>query len=134
MWAIPHVCGDPDALSDTGLSAMSVPDFIAGFMYGMTGDNHLAEIEACYQGGAQIATDSQTAIADFKSGNYFKAIKDAGKAWNEIGSAMSTCKGMGDDIAAIESWAQIFTHPTELASTVAKHWLLHGSQIKKDIA
>lgn len=27
-------------------------DFLAGFMYGMTGDNNLTEIEACYQGGA----------------------------------------------------------------------------------
>ena len=28
--------------------AMAVPDWIAGFIYGMTGDNHLTEIEACY--------------------------------------------------------------------------------------
>ena len=114
--------------------AMAVPDFIAGFMYGMTGDNHLSEIEACYQGGEQIVTDSQTAIADFKSGNYFKGIQDAGKAWNEVSSAMTTCQGMDDDVAAIEAWAQIFTHPTELSKTVAKHWLMHGSQIKADIA
>ena len=113
---------------------MAVPDFIAGFMYGMTGDNHLAEIEACYQGGEQIVTDSQVAIADFESGNYFKGIQDAGKAWNEVSSAMTTCQGMDDDVAAIEAWAQIFTHPTELSKTVAKHWLMHGSQIKADIA
>ena len=29
-------------------NAMSIPDFIAGFIYGMTGDNDLQEIEACY--------------------------------------------------------------------------------------
>ena len=46
------------AASASALDAMSIPDFIAGFMFGMTGDNHLAEIEACYQGGEQIATDS----------------------------------------------------------------------------
>jgi hypothetical protein len=28
--------------------AMAIPDFIAGFIYGMTGDNDLVEIEACY--------------------------------------------------------------------------------------
>ena len=122
------------ASSASAFDAESIPDFIAGFIYGMTGDNHLAEIEACYKGGEQIVTDSQTAIADFEAGNYFKGITDAGKAWNEIGSAMSTCQGMDDDIAAIESWAQIFTHPTELSKTVAKHWLLHGNQIKGDIA
>ena len=36
------------AASASAFDAMAVPDFIAGFMYGMTGDNHLAEIEACY--------------------------------------------------------------------------------------
>ena len=41
---------------------------------------------------------------------------------------------MDADIASIEAWAQIFTNPTELASTVAKRWLFHGSQIKADIA
>jgi hypothetical protein len=29
---------------------MAIPDFIAGFIYGMTGDNDLVEIEACYHG------------------------------------------------------------------------------------
>merc|ERR1712218_376511 len=86
----------------------------------MTGDNHLTEIEACYQGGEQIVTDSQTAISDFTSGNFFKGIKDAGTVWNEVGGAMTTCKGMDDDISAIESWATIFTEPTKLASTVGK--------------
>ena len=28
--------------------AVAYPDFAAGFIFGMTGDNHLSEIEACY--------------------------------------------------------------------------------------
>ena len=115
-------------------SAMAVPDFIAGFIYGMTGDNDLTEIEACYQGGDQIVTDVKTAVADFNSGNMFAGLKEMGVAWNEVGSAMTTCQGMDDDIQAIEQWATIFTHPTELAKTVGKNWLLHGRKIKKDIA
>ena len=39
------------AASASAFDAMAVPDFVAGFIYGMTGDNHLSEIEACYQGG-----------------------------------------------------------------------------------
>ena len=31
------------------LDPMALPDFIAGFVYGMTGDNDLVEIEACFQ-------------------------------------------------------------------------------------
>ena len=121
------------AASATAFDAKSIPEFIAGFMYGMTGDNNLTEIEACYQGGQQIVTDSQTAVADMKAGDYFKGIKDAGTVWNELHSAMSTCQGMDDDVAEIEAWAQIFKQPTTLAKTVAKHWLLHSKKIKADI-
>lgn len=41
---------------------------------------------------------------------------------------------MGDDIAAIESWAQIFTNPAELAATISKHYLLHKKEISADIS
>lgn len=41
-------------------------DFIAGFVYGMTGDNHLTEIEACYQGGQLMAQEIEYGIADIK--------------------------------------------------------------------
>lgn len=41
---------------------------------------------------------------------------------------------MSDDVAAIESWAQIFTNPTELAKTLSKHYLFHKDQIKTDIS
>ena len=121
------------AASATAFDAKSVPEFIAGFMFGMTGDNNLTEIEACYQGGQQIVTDSQKAVSDFKSGNYFTAIKDAGTVWNELHSSMTTCTGMSDDVAEIEAWAQIFTHPTTLAATVAKNWLFHSKKIRADI-
>ena len=93
------------AASASAFDAMAIPDWIAGFMYGMTGNNNLTEIEACYQGGSQLVTDAQMAIGDFTSGNWFKGIKDAGVVWNEVGSAMTTCQGMDDDIAAIEAWA-----------------------------
>jgi len=32
------------AASATAFDVKSVPEFVAGFMFGMTGDNHLAEI------------------------------------------------------------------------------------------
>lgn len=41
---------------------------------------------------------------------------------------------MGDDIAAIESWATIFTEPKVLAATLSKNWLLHRRTIKGYLA
>ena len=46
------------AASASALDVMAAPDFVAGFIYGLTGDNHLTEIEACYNGGYQIVKDS----------------------------------------------------------------------------
>ena len=40
-----------------GLEAMAIPDYVAGFIYGMTGDNHLEEIEGCYHGGSSVVSD-----------------------------------------------------------------------------
>ena len=37
---------------------MTVPDYVAGFIYGMTGDNHLAEIEACYHGSTDFVSQA----------------------------------------------------------------------------
>ena len=40
------------------IDLMAVPDFIAGFIYGFTGENHLIEIEQCYQSGSGIVDDA----------------------------------------------------------------------------
>ena len=93
------------AASASAFDVLAVPEFIAGFMYRMTGDNKLSEIETCYNDAGSIVTDTEAAIADFESGNFFKGIKEAGLVWHEFGSTMTACKGMGDDIAAIEAWA-----------------------------
>lgn len=36
------------------LDPMAIPDFVAGFIYGMTGDNDLVEIEACFQANQEM--------------------------------------------------------------------------------
>ena len=41
---------------------------------------------------------------------------------------------MGDDIAAIEAWAQIFTDPAKLSATIAKLYAFHKGEINTDIA
>jgi len=43
-------------VNDLGMSALAIPDFIAGMIFGFTGDNHLEEVEACYNGGQDIVT------------------------------------------------------------------------------
>jgi len=118
-------------------SVMSVPDFIAGFMYGMTTTDHLTEIEACYSGGELMAGEIKTGIADFEKGgwdNILQGVLQFGLMGLQIPQELHTCESMDDDVAAIESWASIFKNPAELTATVSKSLLFHRKEIEADIA
>jgi len=115
---------------------MAIPDFIAGLMYGLTTNNHLTEIETCYDSGVPIDMYVQTALDDFHHGGKdwdMQAIINIGLAGLNVPIALTTCRGMGDDLHAIESWATVFTHPEELTKDLTKNWLLHKKAIKADI-
>ena len=116
------------------LEAMAVPDFVGGFVYGMTGDNHLTEIEACYDGSTDVVQDVEKAVSKIEAGDYIRGFAEIGLIINEFPKALTSCKNMDDDIAAIESWATIFTEPEKLAKTLSKNWLLHRRTIKEDLA
>ena len=116
------------------LTAMAIPDFIAGFIYGMTGDNHLEEIEGCFDAGQDLVTDAQEAVAELKAGHLISGLGKVGEALEQLESSVDTCQGMDDDIAAIKEWAVIFKDPAKLAKVAGKNWLFHGVEIKKDLA
>lgn len=56
---------------------MGAADFVAGFMYGMTGDNQLTEIEACFQGGELMYNEIEAGIADIKKGGWNEDVQAA---------------------------------------------------------
>jgi len=124
-----------DGVSETeNMSLLAVPDFIAGLIYGFTGDNDLPEIEACYAGGQQVQVDAMNLLADLKKIDIVNAYKDKNALMRDLKDATTKCTGMDEDIARIEAWAEIFTNPEELTVTVTKNWLLHKRGIEKDIA
>ena len=57
-------------LPDFDLDVHDFNHLLAGFIFGMTTENKLTEIEACYQGGAEMEKELATAIADFKAGGW----------------------------------------------------------------
>ena len=128
------VCALAGVSSAVSLDPLAVPDWIAGFVFGLTGDNHLSEIEQCYSGGQGLVTDAEKALADIKSGAFIAGIQDFGKVIWDLPDALQNCENMTDDIQKIEDWAQVFTHPLSLAKKISKNWLLHGVDVKKDIA
>ena len=67
------------AIPDVPLEA--VPKFLGGFIWGMTAENHLTEIQACYQGGDLIYHELNFALSELhKSGwdNTTQAILEFG--------------------------------------------------------
>jgi len=124
-------------LTNVDISALAIPDFVAGFVYGLTGDNNLTEIEACYQGGTLMATEIEAGIADIKIGGTDHDIQAGlqfALAATQIPEALKTCEGMTDDLNAIEQWASIFKDPAKLAQKLALHYARHKAQIKTDIS
>jgi len=88
----------------TAFDPMAAPDFVAGFIYGMTGDNDLTEIEACWNGSTMMYDEIGFAINDFKKGGADNITQ--GFIWLSLVAlqfpqSVATCQGMGDDIAAI---------------------------------
>ena len=74
------------------------------------------------------------ALQDLEAFHIFGAVKQMELFVFHFQEDVAPCAHMSDDIAAIESWAQIFTNKTELISTATKHFLLHKKAITGDIA
>ena len=118
------------------VAAVAVPKFLAGFFYGMTKENHLQEIEACYEGAEIMYPEIQFALSELHKDGWddtAQAILEFGIVALQIPQALHTCASIGDDVKAFEQWASIFLNPAELSKTVALHLSLHRKAIKADI-
>lgn len=116
--------------------AYEVNHILAGFLYGMTEENHLTELEACYAGGSEIEHELMTAIGDFKAGgwnNITQGVLEIVTLALQVPQELHTCESMQDDLGAIKEWAAIFTNKGKLISHVTKHYLTHKKQVTADI-
>ena len=87
-------------------SALSIhPDFFAGYLYGMTGSNHLDEMRSCFDSSYLVAEEFHDAIADLEKANFLKAFELFFKIKKEFPKAVETCNTMDDDKATINEWA-----------------------------
>merc|ERR1712045_1089656 len=115
------------------LDLLMLPELAAGFVYGMVGDNHLTEMESCYAGVTPLYGLLETALTDLESFHVIAAIKNIEAFVFHFQEDVAPCEHMSDDVAAIEAWAQIFKTPKTLATTVAKHYLVHKKAVTADI-
>jgi hypothetical protein len=124
-----------ETVSNTLPAPNAGPDFIAGFIMGFTGKNHLEELHTCMTDIDPFITNVHVALIDIKSGDYLHGVESISNIIALIPAAVSGCTDprMKTDINAIETWAAIFKQPLKLSKTVTKNWLNYGAAIKQDI-
>jgi len=117
-----------------GFTVMEIPDFVAGLLYGWTGDNNLTEIEACYNSDLPILKDFSSSLSELFNGHVIKSVELFEKGIFNLQIAMEPCHAMQDDIAALKAWSTMFKEPAHLLEVVGTHWELHKRGIKADIS
>jgi hypothetical protein len=81
---------------------LSVPEYIAGLMYGLTGENHLDELTKCLNTGDGLLKQVETVVGDFEGKHIIHGFEDLGTLASMLPPALATCEGMDDDIAQIK--------------------------------
>ena len=124
-------------MSVANFDFMSIPDFLAGFLFVITTEDHLTEISGCYEGGDYLYQEVEVALSDLsKPGKDWEiqGIIQFGLVGLQIPMALHGCIRIGDDVAAIEKWISIFIHPKELTTTLVKALALHRKEIRTEFA
>ena len=72
--------------------------YLAGFVFGMTGADHLYEINKCVilNDPAEIAQTAQVGIDDIQEGRYFNGVRYFGKLVLLFPRLFMDCPGMLD--------------------------------------
>jgi hypothetical protein len=122
-----------DPLIEAGILA-GLPKLIEGFVYTFFEDSTLPELDTCVESSKPLLTYAENAIKDIEQLDIIKALENVEAFIYHMQLDLQPCMHMGDDVAAIEEWAKIFTDPTQLVETVTKHYLLHKKAISADIA
>ena len=115
-------------------SAFIVPDFIAGLIYGFTGDNHLDELRTCMTDLDRLALDINVVFWQLKEVRPIGALNGLRQLFGDLPKTVSQCRSMDEDLAEIEAWAAVFEDKEHLTKTITKHWLIHGKEVKADVA
>lgn len=86
--------------------AISVPEFVAGLIYGFTQNNHLGELQTCLKDVDTLYVDIEKTITDFKGGNVLNGVTDIGSLIVLIPTSGQECYGTTDDLKKIENWGK----------------------------
>jgi len=101
--AIPQIAPVPTLPEPSEMGA-----FVSGIIFGLTGDNHLDELEHCFKSSEPLIEDVAQVLDDIKNLKLIAAAQDFGKVIWVLPDSISECHGIDEDVQKIKEWAQIF--------------------------
>ena len=122
------------ALAFTGSDAIAV---LAGFMAAVVQKDDLKEMQTCAKDADLLTGDVERIISDVSSlsfSGFFDAIYLAGRVMGEAPFVLRDCETLQEDLATLETQAQIFTHIGELTERITKNYIWHYTEIMTDIS
>lgn len=73
------------------MTAMAIPDYLAGLVYGLTGDNELDEFEKCFERSDDLMKMGQQVFSEFAGNEIIHAFEDLGNLAAMLPPLMTTC-------------------------------------------
>lgn len=132
--ALTEAVGPIQTSNEVGMDLKMIPEFVAGFIYGVTGDLKLAEVETCFQSASDLEPMITAFISDLKQVHLAKAFLQLQKFIFHLQADLAPCTEMSADIKTIESWASILERPEELGETLTFNYIMNRKTVNTEIA
>jgi len=110
------------------ITPKAVGGFVAGLLDGFVEENHLKEIEGCFDNAKPLEADLAKALADAKAGSWADAVEQLMAVAQAFPAELATCKSATTDVSAVVAWAKGISK-----TTVEKNLLLHHTKIEADV-
>jgi len=104
-------------MQTTGKSKEAVTEYLAGFLFGMTGIEDHAGIESCVQieDPEDLASRAKAAVDEIARAGFFKGVHLFGKIIWSLPLILANCPNTVDQLLSLKSWSQALQHPHHLA-------------------
>ena len=112
-----------------------MPEYISGFIYGMSGVDHREQIAHCFHPAGdttgKIADESHMAMVDISAGRYFKGVRFFGHLVDSFPQMFIKCHddAVHDSVHLVTQWADQINQQHILAEKVGRHWLEHFEEV-----
>jgi hypothetical protein len=112
----------------------AVPEFMAGFMFGMTGvQDNWNELKTCFQNTHQFYQELGNAWSHYKQEDYYEASEDMATIFEMLPSETTHCTDLIGFTTSVLAWGRIWKSKHELTELVGQNYAIHEDGIKTAI-